>query len=75
MITGLIASPSKYNPFKSKELSRHRQMVVLDRMLRFGFITQDEYEKAKGTQLAIKRETVQPLTLRRISRKRSGGTS
>ena len=56
MIAGLVSSPARYNPFKSQELARHRQLVVLDRMLRFGFITQEEYEKAKGQQLITKRE-------------------
>jgi penicillin-binding protein 1A len=60
MISGLIASPSKYNPFKSMKLARHRQLVVLDRMLRFGFITKAEYEKAKNEKLSLKREAERP---------------
>ena len=38
LIAGLVASPARFNPFKSEELARHRQLTVLGRMLKGGFI-------------------------------------
>jgi len=63
LIAGLVASPARYNPFKSEELARHRQLTVLARMLRFGFISQHEYDKAKQQPLQIRKEIVRPFDL------------
>jgi penicillin-binding protein 1A len=63
LIAGLIASPNKFNPYKSEELARQKQLTVLGRMLRAGFITQEEHDKAKAEKLAFKGETVQPFDL------------
>ncbi len=63
LIAGLVASPARYNPFKSEELARQRQLTVLGRMLRSGFITQDQYDKAKAQSLHIRREVTRPFDL------------
>lgn len=63
LIAGLVASPARFNPFKSEELARQRQLTVLGRMLRAGFITEDEFEKAKGQKLVIKRDVTRPFDL------------
>jgi penicillin-binding protein 1A len=63
LIAGLVASPARYNPFKSEELARQRQLYVLGRMLRASFITQEEYEKAKQQKLVIKRDPTRPFDL------------
>ncbi|MBI5572720.1 MAG: PBP1A family penicillin-binding protein [Desulfomonile tiedjei] len=63
MIAGLVASPAKYNPFKSIDLASQRQGTVLQRMQRAGFITEEEYQKAKDQPLRIKKEVANPVDL------------
>lgn len=63
LIAGLVASPARYNPFKSEKLARHRQVTVLQRMLRAGFITKEQYDQAKNETLVFRRETVRPFDL------------
>jgi penicillin-binding protein 1A len=63
LIAGLVASPSKYNPFKSGKLARGRQLTVLGRMLTKGFISEAEYEKAKQLKVAIKKDDTKPFDL------------
>lgn len=63
LVAGLVASPARYNPFKSKELARRRQLTVLHRMLRAGFITEAQYQEAKQQQLVFKKETIRPFDL------------
>lgn len=63
LIAGLVASPARFNPFKSEELARQRQLTVLGRMLRAGFITEEEYEKAKQQKLFIKKDVTKPFDL------------
>ncbi len=63
LIAGLVASPARYNPFKSEELARQRQLYVLGRMATVGFITQEEYQKAKSEPLKFKKEVVRPFDL------------
>src|SRR4030042_1079339 len=38
LIAGLGASPSRFNPFKNEKLARQRQLTVLSRILKKGFI-------------------------------------
>jgi len=63
MIAGLVASPAKYNPFKNMELAQQRQNTVLSRMVRAGFITEHDYQKAKEEPLRIKNEVARPFDL------------
>ncbi len=47
LIAGLFNAPSAYDPIINYEgHSRERQLLVLDSMLQYGFITQDQYESA-----------------------------
>ncbi len=48
-LAGITNLPSKYDPFtkNGKENNLKRQKVILKEMLDLGFITKDEYEKAK----------------------------
>lgn len=63
LIAGLVASPARFNPHKSEELARQRQLTVLGRMLKTGFITQEDYINAKAEQLVIRREVLRPFDL------------
>ncbi|MGC8658903.1 MAG: penicillin-binding protein 1A [Desulfomonilaceae bacterium] len=63
LIAGLVASPARFNPFKSEELARQRQLTVLGRMLKAGFINEAQYQKAKKEPLTFRKEVVKPLDL------------
>ena len=63
MIAGLAPSPARYNPFKSEESARRRQLYVLGRMLEVGFINEDQYNKAKEEKLVFRTEVVRPFDL------------
>ena len=63
LIAGLVASPARFNPFKSEELARQRQITVLGRMLRAGFITETEYEEAKNEPLVFRKAVVRPFDI------------
>ncbi|AFM25401.1 penicillin-binding protein 1A [Desulfomonile tiedjei] len=61
LIAGLVASPSRYNPFKSEELARQRQATVLGRMAKFGFLTEEQRKKALEEPLKFRKEVVRPF--------------
>lgn len=63
LLAGLVASPVRFNPFKSEELARNRQATVLGRMLKVGLITEKEYQQAKEQVLVIRREVPRPFDL------------
>jgi penicillin-binding protein 1A len=63
LIAGLVASPARYNPFKSEKLARRRQMTVLGRMRGKGFIDDAAYNTAVEQKLVIKRNETQPIDL------------
>lgn len=63
LLAGLVASPARFNPFKSEELARQRQITVLGRMLRAGFINETEYEEAKTEPLVFRKAVVRPFDL------------
>ncbi|MGO9122465.1 MAG: PBP1A family penicillin-binding protein [Desulfomonilaceae bacterium] len=63
LIAGLVASPTRFNPFKNEELARQRQLTVLSRMLKNGFITEEQYRKASAEPLNFKKEPVKPFDL------------
>lgn len=63
LIAGLVASPARFNPFKNKDLARQRQLTVLGRMLKAGFINEAQYQKAKDEPLTFRKEDVKPLDL------------
>ncbi len=46
LLASLPKAPSAYSPFKNPEKARERRAVVLEAMLKNGFITDDEYQRA-----------------------------
>ncbi len=46
MLAGLPKAPSTTNPITNPEAAQQRRQYVLDRMLRVGFISEDEYKSA-----------------------------
>ncbi len=63
LIAGLVASPARYNPFKNIDLALKRQKFVLGRMLRAGFITQQQYADARTAKLVFRKEIPRPFGL------------
>ncbi len=54
MLAGLPKAPSAYNPVVNPTRAKSRQVYVLGRMKTLGYISADEYERAKGQRLPVK---------------------
>lgn len=53
MLAGVSNSPNKYNPVASKELATKRRNTVLKNMLKEGYITQKQYDKAVKSEIHL----------------------
>ena len=53
LLAGVLPAPSRYSPLNNKELALTRRNIVLNKMLRAGFITMDQAEKAKKEPLIL----------------------
>ena len=53
ILVGIPKSPSNYSPIVNFELAKKRQNMVLEGMVKNGFITKDEMEKAYSEELII----------------------
>lgn len=53
MMAGLIQAPEVFSPFVDYQRAKERQAIVLDRMMRIGWITAEEKEKAKATPIQL----------------------
>lgn len=58
LLAGIPQAPSQYNPYVNPEFAQERRNVVLKQMLRFGHISQEEYDVAAATPVT---EGLQPL--------------
>ncbi len=54
MLAGLPKAPSAYNPVVNPARAQARQRYVLGRMLKLGYITQDQYDRALKERLTIR---------------------
>jgi penicillin-binding protein 1A len=54
MLAGLPKAPSRYSPYSHYDRAKERQIYVLGRMLREGFITEEEAEAAEQEELEIR---------------------
>ena len=54
LLAGLPKSPTHYNPFRYLDRARHRQSVVLQRMVDTGVISQQEADEAKAAPLKLR---------------------
>jgi len=48
VLAGITNNPTKYAPDRQPENNKHRQGLILDKMLELGFITEAEYKEAKA---------------------------
>jgi penicillin-binding protein 1A len=53
MLAGLVAAPSDYSPYVSRELARERQRHVLDRMVDSRYITSAQADEAYNAPLEL----------------------
>lgn len=54
MLAGIPKAPSRFNPIANFERAKARQGYVLGRMRSLGYLTEDEYQKAKNEEIVIK---------------------
>ncbi len=54
MLVGVLPSPSVYPPTINFDLAKERQKIVLERMVKNGFITEEEKEKALNEEIILK---------------------
>ena len=54
MLAGLPKAPSAYNPVVNPTRAKTRQLYVLGRMKTLGYISSDDYDKAKNQRLPVK---------------------
>ncbi len=52
-IAAITNNPSKYNPLKNPENNKHRRDLVLSCMLREGYITQQEHDEARDSDIKL----------------------
>jgi penicillin-binding protein 1A len=57
MLAGLPKAPSAYNPVVNPKRARTRQQYILQRMHQLGYLTTEQYEKAKNEELKIKTDS------------------
>jgi len=64
MLAGLPQAPSRYSPFSNPRLAKERQVYVLNRMVKEGFITREEATRAMNAALQFapeKRDQMQSV--------------
>ncbi|QAU35859.1 penicillin-binding protein 1A [Janthinobacterium sp. 17J80-10] len=57
MLAGLPKAPSAYNPVANPKRATARQQYIISRMYQLGYITQDQYEKARNEELKVKTDS------------------
>lgn len=57
MLAGLPKAPSAYNPVANPKRATARQQYIISRMYQLGYITQDQYEKARDEELKVKTDS------------------
>jgi len=57
MLAGLPKAPSAYNPVVNPKRARTRQQYILVRMHELGYLTQEQFDKAKAEELKVKTDS------------------
>lgn len=60
LLAGLLKAPSQYSPYSNFDSAKKRQMTVLGKMLKDGFITQKQYEEAANYKFDLAPSYEQP---------------
>ena len=64
ILAAIPKSPNFYNPFENPKASTERQHLVLDQMVKFGYITQAECDKAKAEKVNLVKSKTERKDLR-----------
>lgn len=59
ILAGLVAAPEKYSPLRHLDLARNRQNYVLTRMVRLGWISEEEAKAAAAEELVFNARAVE----------------
>jgi penicillin-binding protein 1A len=59
LLAGIIQLPGVYDPFLDPEGAKERRNVVLDRMLGYGYITEQQHDEAVKADLVLSRGRVE----------------
>lgn len=63
LLAAIVSNPRKYNPFNNNMVTLKKQRKVLKNMLELGFISRDEYEKARGQRIRLRKDTPKPFDI------------
>ena len=55
LLAALPKAPSKYNPYKNKDLAKFRRNLVLNNLLENGFIDQSKYKELINSRIKLKK--------------------
>jgi penicillin-binding protein 1A len=58
LLAGIVRSPNNYNPKQSEEVAKKRQELVLNTMVNYGKITQEEADQAKQEELQFREGSI-----------------
>tara|TARA_B100001248_G_scaffold260047_1_gene247343 strand:+ start:2995 stop:5301 length:2307 start_codon:yes stop_codon:yes gene_type:complete len=61
LLAALPKAPSKYNPYKYPEVAKFRRNLVLKNLEENNFITKDEHNKYKNTEIRLKKRKIEIL--------------
>ncbi|WP_037576197.1 penicillin-binding protein 1A [Sporocytophaga myxococcoides] len=53
MLIGLLKGPSVYDPIRKEEKALNRRNTVLSQMVKYNYLSKDQFEKLKQTPLAL----------------------
>ncbi len=53
MLIGMAKNPSLFNPIRKADTTKHRRNVVLNQMVRYGYLTQQKYDSLKLLPLGL----------------------
>lgn len=62
VLAGLPKAPSAYNPVVNPKRSSEREVYVLGRMLKHGYITQEQYDQAISQKITVIKGSVKDAT-------------
>ena len=55
LLAALPKAPSKYNPYKNKELATHRRNLVIKNLFENSYISENKYKELVSTQINLKK--------------------
>lgn len=63
LLVGMLKATTFYNPFENFEGALNRREIVLDQMVKYGYLSLDRAEALKQEQPKVKREKISPTAI------------